>query len=584
MSLIKRPKLSIYLRLVLTFLFIVAPLYAVSAQMNRVGQNSVKEEISSSMLAKVHFYLASLDQDFSKMIKLGREYITDDDIGKLSVAASIMPDYERTKAMLRLQKQMLLLKASSSYITNASIHISMLDRTISSNNGVDIIPKDEFNVLSTSEQRGYSPFIAWKNRLFISMPYPENILSEEEPSYLVDIEIDQKEIVKALGDMIDNAQGGALLIDDRNQWSLSSLHRPETETGLRDWVTGKISSGSQKGVESIEIGSKVYFISYEHSSTMNAVLLTYLPQDSVLGPLNTYRFWFRLFSIISIFIIAYFSYIIYRLIHQPLRTLVKAFCSVEHGNFNHVVSYRFKDEFSYLYVQFNAMLEHIRVLIHEVYEQKYRAKVSEFRQLQSQINPHFLYNSFFTLSRIAKNEDYEGVTTFAQYLGQYFQFVTRDGDGEVTLEAEWMFVKTYVDIQSFRFSNRISVQLGELPSAYKKREVPRLILQPIVENVYNHGLVNKKRDGMIEITFEDAANGIVIAVEDNGDELTDERLRELQSKLGTGQPPLETTGLVNVHRRIQIKFGDRYGLRMSRGKLGGLRVEMTIPSEGEDRI
>lgn len=389
MSLIKRPKLSIYLRLVLTFLFIVAPLYAVSAQMNRVGQNSVKEEISSSMLAKVHFYLASLDQDFSKTIKLGREYITDDDIGKLSVAASIMPDYERTKAMLRLQKQMLLLKASSSYITNASIHISMLDRTISSNSGVDIIPKDEFNVLSTSEQRGYSPFIAWKNRLFISMPYPENILSEEEPSYLVDIEIDQKEIVKALGDMIDNAQGGALLIDDRNQWSLSSLHRPETETGLRDWVTGKISSGSKKGVESIEIGSKVYFISYEHSSTMNAVLLTYLPQDSVLGPLNTYRFWFRLFSIISIFIIAYFSYIIYRLIHQPLRTLVKAFRSVEHGNFNHVVSYRFKDEFSYLYIQFNAMLEHIRVLIHEVYEQKYRAKVSEFRQLQSQINPTF---------------------------------------------------------------------------------------------------------------------------------------------------------------------------------------------------
>ncbi|WP_145132658.1 sensor histidine kinase [Paenibacillus sp. Y412MC10] len=584
MSLIKRPKLSIYLRLVLTFLFIVAPLYAVSAQMNRVGQNSVKEEISSSMLAKVHFYLASLDQDFSKTIKLGREYITDDDIGKLSVAASIMPDYERTKAMLRLQKQMLLLKASSSYITNASIHISMLDRTISSNSGVDIIPKDEFNVLSTSEQRGYSPFIAWKNRLFISMPYPENILSEEEPSYLVDIEIDQQEIVKALGDMIDNAQGGALLIDDRNQWGLSSLHRPETETGLRDWVTGKISSGSKKGVESIEIGSKVYFISYEHSSTMNAVLLTYLPQDSVLGPLNTYRFWFRLFSIISIFIIAYFSYIIYRLIHQPLRTLVKAFRSVEHGNFNHVVSYRFKDEFSYLYIQFNAMLEHIRVLIHEVYEQKYRAKVSEFRQLQSQINPHFLYNSFFTLSRIAKNEDYESVTTFAQYLGQYFQFVTRDGDGEVTLEAEWMFVKTYVDIQSFRFSNRISVQLGELPSAYKKREVPRLILQPIVENVYNHGLVNKKKDGMIEITFEEAANCIVIAVEDNGDELTDERLRELQSKLGSEQPPLETTGLVNVNRRIQIKFGDRYGLRMSRGKLGGLRVEMTIPSEGEDRI
>lgn len=584
MPFFKRPKLNIYLRLVFTFLFIVAPLYAVSAQMNRVGEKSVKEEISGSMLAKVHFYMASLDLDFGKMIRLGREYITDDDIGKLSVAASVMPDFEKTKAMLRLQKQMLLLKASSSYIANASIHISRLDRTISSNNGVDATPKEEFQALSASKQRGYSLLIAWNGRLFISLPYPEYILSEEKPSYLVDIEINQKEIAKALGDMIDNTQGGALLIDDRNQWSISSLHRPETETALREWVSGQIRSGAPKGVETIRIGAKNYFIGYEHSASMGAVLLTYLPQDSVLGPLSTYRNWFRFFSVLSIFIIAYFSYVIYRLIHRPLRTLVRAFRSVEHGNFNHVVSSRFKDEFSYLYIQFNAKIDHIRVLIHEVYEQKYRAKVSEFRQLQSQINPHFLYNSFYTLSRIAKNEDYEGVTTFAQYLGQYFQFVTRDGAGEVTLEAEWMFAKTYIDIQAFRFSNRITVRVDDLPSAYKKREVPRLILQPLIENAYNHGLANKKKNGEIAITFEASGNQLVIVVEDNGEELTDERLKDMQSKLASEKTPLETTGLVNVHRRIQIQFGEHFGLRLSRGCLGGLRVEMIIPLEGESGL
>ncbi|UUZ78726.1 histidine kinase [Paenibacillus sp. P26] len=336
-----------------------------------------------------------------------------------------------------------------------------------------------------------------------------------------------------------------------------------------------------EGVESFKIGSQRYFIGYENSATLDATLITYLPEKSVLGPLDTYRVWFWIFSIISIFIVVYFSYVIYRLIHRPPRTLVRAFRAVEQGNFSHTVSYRFKDEFSYLYSQFNAMLEHIRVLIHEVYEQKYRAQVSEFRRLQAQINPHFLYNSFFTLSRIAKNEDYESVTKFAQYLGQYFQFITRDGAREVSLEAEWNFAKTFVDIQAFRFSLRIEVKFADLPPAFRKLNLPRLTLQPIIENAYNHGLANKKKDGLIEVTIAEREDQVTITVEDNGDELSDGCLREPQAKLLSERSPLETTGLINVHRRIQLQFGERFGLRLARGRWGGLRVEIAIPMEGK---
>jgi two-component system sensor histidine kinase YesM len=286
-----------------------------------------------------------------------------------------------------------------------------------------------------------------------------------------------------------------------------------------------------------------------------------------------------LLSFISAIIIAFFSYVIYRLIHRPLRTLVRAFRAVEQGDFNRTVQYRFKDEFSYLYSQFNSMVERLRVLVHEVYEQQFRAQVSEFRQLQSQINPHFLYNSFFTLSRIAKNEDYENVTRFTRYLGEYFQFITRDGAGEVELEAEWNFAKTFVDIQAFRFSNRIEVRLGDLPLGCKKVMVPRLFLQPVIENAYNHGLANKKKDGIIEVVFQEHEACLSIMVEDNGEELSDKLLSELKTKLLFTQSPPETTGLVNVHRRIQIRFGERFGLRLSRGSLGGLRIEIRIPAE-----
>ncbi|MEF3305029.1 sensor histidine kinase [Paenibacillus sp. GYB003] len=574
----RRPKMNIYLRLVFTLFIIVAPLYTVSLLLNGSGEAAVKSEISNSMLAKVHFYLGLLELDISKIAKLGREYIADDDIGKLSVAAHVMPDYEKTRAMLRLQKQLLLLKASSSYIANASIHISMLDRTISANNMVDRIPMEEFEALSVSSNRFNSPFITWRNRMFITYPYPEYALSDRKPAFLVDIEIDRKEIEQVLRQMHDNKMGGSLLVDTDLQWSISGSGDRNKDRALTDWVKGKLSAGLSQGVESAKIGNESYFISFEHSRVLGAALVAYLPENSVMAPLDKHRLWFWLLSGISAILIAFFSYVIYRLIHRPLRTLVRAFRAVEHGDFNQTVRYRFKDEFSYLYFQFNAMVERIRVLIHEVYEQQYRAQVSEFRQLQSQINPHFLYNSFFTLSRIAKNEDYENVTRFTRYLGEYFQFITRDGAGEVTLETEWNFAKTFVDIQSFRFSTRIEARFGAIPEACGNMAIPRLVIQPIIENAYNHGLANKKKDGLIEVALRRQERHISISVEDNGEELTDDKLSELQAQL-LSKSPLETTGLVNVHRRLQIRFGEQFGLRLTRSRLGGLKAEIIIPAE-----
>lgn len=573
---LKFPKSSIYLRLVLTFVLIVAPLYAFSLKLNSSGEEAVKNEISGSLLAKVHFYLGLLELDIGKIVKQGREYFVDEDIEMLSVAAPVMPDFEKTKAMLRLQKQLLLLKISSSYIENVSVHITMLDRTISANGPIHQIPEDEFLALSVPSRQS-SPFIVWNDRLFISYPYPEYALSDRPPSFLVEIEIDKNEMKRVLGQIFDHDKGEVLLIDDHLRWIMSSENNQKPPSVFTEWALDKMKNGIVNQAKTLEVGNKKYFVSYEYSSFLGAALMIYLPENAVMGPLDKHRTWFWLLSAISVIIIIFFSSIIYRLIHRPLRTLVRSFHAVERGDFNQTAQYYFKDEFSYLYSQFNAMVERLRVLIHEVYEQRFRAQASEFRQLQSQINPHFLYNSFYTLSRIAKDEDYEKVNRFTRYLGDYFRFITRDGADEVPLEEEWRFSKTYVEIQSYRFSSRIGVSFGDLPSGCGKLAVPRLILQPMIENAYNHGLANKKKDGTIVVKFVKQESTLLISVEDNGEELTDERLGELQIKLLPGQSVLETTGLVNIHRRIRIRFGDQSGLRLSRGELGGLKIEISIP-------
>jgi hypothetical protein len=131
-------------------------------------------------------------------------------------------------------------------------------------------------------------------------------------------------------------------------------------------------------------------------------------------------------------------------------------------------------EFSYLFRQFNDMVGEVKVLIHEVYEKNFRLRLSELRQLQSQINPHFLYNSFYSVYRMAKIQDYDKIMEFTKYLGDFFRFITRSDSDEVLLKEEWMHMRNYIEIQKVRFSNRIEVDFGALPEAAGKTPVPRL--------------------------------------------------------------------------------------------------------------
>ena len=121
----------------------------------------------------------------------------------------------------------------------------------------------------------------------------------------------------------------------------------------------------------------------------------------------------------------------------------------------------------------------------------------ELKQLQSQINPHFLYNSFFNIYRLAKDEDYENLTCFTQYLGSYYQYITRSASDEVSLLDEYNHAKTYCNIQQMRFHNRLELKMAPLPEAFAGYRVPRLIMQPIIENAFEHGLktVEKSQAG-----------------------------------------------------------------------------------------
>lgn len=572
MQIIKKlGSLPILPKIALTFLMVLTPLFYLGLQMNEVGSDLVRDEIADSLSSRVELYMDILDGDFDRTIRQLREYINDEDLLKLSTTSEIMPAIERTRSVLRLKHQMDLLSQSSVFIKNAVAFIPMMDRSVASNSN-SIIDFDEemFKALSVPTNPLDSPFLIWNNRVFITMPYG---YVDNSPLFLIVVEISSTEISAklkqfALEDSV------AVLASNHMAWSSLGTSAP-----VLDDKTKTLLYAAEEGNRRVKIDNRDYLQSVKKSEILNTKLLMVVPSAKVERPLNHYRNWVFVFYGVAVLVIIAFSYSMYRIIHRPLMSLVRSFRKIEQGKFDVSVDYPFQDEFGYLYRQLNAMIRELKRLIQEVYEQQYRTRLAELKHLQSQINPHFLYNTFFILYRMAKQDGNEQIMGLTKHLGEYFQFVTRDDVEEVTLTSEVLHSKSYTEIQSIRFANRITVHFADVPKEAEQLLVPRLILQPIIENAFVHSLEKRAKGGILEVDFRMTETELLIRVEDSGG-IEEEKIARLQALLNGQQDVTVTTGMINVHRRLQIRYDGSAGLHLNKGLLGGLEITIVIPLQG----
>ncbi len=570
----KVTSIRLFPKLLLSFLLVLAPLYVIGVQINMSGSKNVKQEIEDSLSSRADLYMEMLDNDLESILFSLQDFVVNDDALGLGMAVSVMSDMEKTQAILRLKERMDNLSRSSNFIKEAAISIPLIDRTISSNaDSITDFDREQFQGLLQKVSPRDMPFLQWQDRLFIPLVYPPGSMGIP-PLFVVAVEISKPELNSTLA-RFSNKGGGVMLVGlSDNQVIASAFDIPDELYAKRSELM-KESKGNS--LQTVTIEGDSYLVAREDSDTSGMSLIMYVPAKDVNPALQTHRYWLIVLSIASAIIVIIFSIGIYRMIHRPLIRLLHSFRRIEKGELNLTLQYPLKDEFGYLYGRFNAMAKQLNILVHEVYEQKYRAQLSELRHLQSQINPHFLYNTYFILYRMAQLEDNENVIRLTKHLGEYFQFITRDGAEEVSLEKEIHHARTYTEIQTIRFSPRIEANFGDLPEGLENRLVPRLILQPIIENAYNHSLEKRSKGGWLNVEMDVYGEHLVITVEDNGQQLTPDKLEEMRNRLQSYDEPAESTGMLNVHRRLKIKYGETGGLRLSTGERGGLKVEIVIP-------
>ncbi len=570
----KVTSIRLFPKLLLSFLLVLAPLYVIGVQINMSGSKNVKQEIEDSLSSRADLYMEMLDNDLESILFSLQDFVVNDDALGLGMAVSVMSDMEKTQAILRLKERMDNLSRSSNFIKEAAISIPLIDRTISSNaDSITDFDRDQFQGLLQKVSPRDMPFLQWQDRLFIPLVYPPGSMGIP-PLFVVAVEISKPELNSTLA-RFSNKGGGVMLVGlSDNQVIASAFDFPDELYAKRSEL---MKESKESVLQTVSIEGDSYLVAREDSDTSGMSLIMYVPAKNVNPALQTHSYWLIVLSIASAIIVIIFSIGIYRMIHRPLIRLLHSFRRIEKGELNLTLQYPLKDEFGYLYGRFNAMAKQLNILVHEVYEQKYRAQLSELRHLQSQINPHFLYNTYFILYRMAQLEDNENVIRLTKHLGEYFQFITRDGAEEVSLEKEIHHARTYTEIQTIRFSPRIEASFGNIPEGFGNILVPRLILQPIIENAYNHSLEKRSKGGWLNVGMDVYGENFVISVEDNGQQLTPDKLEEMRNRLQSYDEPAESTGMLNVHRRLKIKYGETGGLCLSTGERGGLKVEIVIP-------
>lgn len=572
-------RFSIYQKIIIVFSALICFVYIISLNINILGSNFIKSQISNLTTSRTEYYSKNLGDEIARIRMQQQQLLSDNDLQRLSIMTNTINSYESFQMINRIKDRLITIKTSSPYIKNAGIYIKSINRTISTEYGINNAPNDEYQMLESYVFQNPKGWVYHtEGRFLLIEKYPVNAgISSRDLLYIVYIELSKSNIENAMKQFIDYKKSGVLLADNNLSWTMSSGDisslAPEFEECLKKYD----ESGNDGDIYTVKHQKENYWVLCRKLTALDAKFLFYIPENEATGTLNRYNRWFIILSVASLIIIVVFALFLNDMIHKPLKKLISGFKSLELENLNALIDYDKKEnEFGYLYKGFNNMVKRLQTSIEQVYEQKIAKQHSELRQLQAQINPHFLYNSFYHIYRMCKISDFDNVALFTQKLGSYYQFITRSGADEVPLQMEIKHLKNYIDIQGMRFVDRVEVEMNDIPEEWTCLMVPRLILQPVVENAFEHGLNDILQGGRIVIGISYENRVLYVTVEDNGTGMEESKLQELQNKMTGRTEAFETTGIINVNKRLRLKYGENSGLTVTKSIYGGIKIEIRI--------
>lgn len=263
--------------------------------------------------------------------------------------------------------------------------------------------------------------------------------------------------------------------------------------------------------------------------------------------------------------------------YKPLDQVVQKMDDVAAGSLSPRIDEEYMGEdFVKLATGFNSMMEEILVLMEQVKLEQHQIEQIRFNALQSQIQPHFLYNTLDCIHWQAVSDGNEEISTLVKALARYYRICLSKGHDVIPLKMEMEHVQNYLIIQNMRYDNIIGSEI-QMQQICEDVMIPKLTLQPLVENSIYHGIkIKQGRTGSVFLKAVRKQDMVYITVADTGTGMTQEQIDEMNQHLSEYDESFGY-GVRNVNKRIELLYGEEFGLHYLRNDYGGVTVEIRLP-------
>ncbi len=559
-------RMNIFNKIVLLVILLLIPVILLYGYSNRVSLNVVEKEIRTSTLNQLNFFLHQIDSHIDQLA-LFPVILSNDPYIRGYMEGRPADSFKSYKEESKIAEKLSLQSVSSSWTNDLTLFVPSDRKAISSNNFISY----DGSFLPDADMKNWSyersPEFDDERQFTRQIAAPITAIRQDQLS-IIRISFSDRNIATLLDQFKAGGQGDPFLLSPDDRTILNSTASLRQIEQLVRLLSG--DSLPDRGNRIVELNDTRYLVNYTKSASLGWYLVDYVPLGIMLSPITSSRtlFYSSIGLLLLLSLLA--SFLLYRNVQIPIRKLTQSVHRLKIGDFSTRISYMPRNEFGFLITGFNKMAEQIQNLIQTVYIEKLHAREATLKQLQSQINPHFLYNCLFFIVNSIKLGDTNSPMIMAQNLGDYYRYNTRLERQLVSLREEIDLITKYLEIQNLR-TQSIHYEI-DIPESMMSLQIPRLLLQPIVENAVIHGLEPLPQDGIIVISGNRDDEECRIQIEDNGVGMPPEKIKALQRELEMPVGEEMGCGLWNVHQRLAYQFGKGSGLEISPSVGRGLCV------------
>lgn len=548
-------------RFIYFFVFFLLLTLALFFAMNELGSKTVEDSLMASSRNQLSYTESVVQGLLNEASFYGIRFTADNDVRFFQSRSRELNNYNAQMLKNELLEQLSGPLLSSQAIESIGIYWKKEETFIYT--GYDSAARDIFR---QTERRGWQ---AIDGSLYYFSVYPY-ITQPSQPApveYLVGVKLKTDYLRSVVGTAVTGENSNAFLLVGDELVISEKMADAGIEAEARAMAVSE-----PEGIRTFgyTIGRDDYAVLTQYIGPIDSYLVAYTKMSDFMQPLHRNRqvFLLSILVILGIGLVVIFTF--YRNFYRNVHLLDKKFRQVELGNYGTRISQNPANEFHNLFSSFNHMVTQIQTLFTSLKIETELRQNAEVKQLQAQINPHFLYNSLFFIMSMARSSP-EAVMQMSKHLAEYYRYLTRLDSRSASLESELQLAEHYLSIMALCKTMTYTIRL---PSALGSRPIMPLLIQPIVENAIQHGIEASQDASRVSVEVKELEAGALIIVSDDGKGLAPEELRELEERINSdaAPPSRRGIGLWNVNQRLKNAYGHSSRLRLFVNEWGGLSV------------